>query len=431
MKPKTRPQVSNRPLPSSDDNASLRELHWVGLGSSVVLFGVATMLACYLAWGALTNGIAGCGIDSPCSRVLQSRWAYWFGLPVSLPAALVYLVLLVTACRRIATMRAARLPRDWFCAGLLSVVVLTAAFWFVVLQIFVIGSFCVFCLITHLAAVTGASLLFTDFVRRKDPRTRAKEALKLAVGGIAVSGLLVFGQMVIDKETNRVSPISAPVTDTPVESTGRRIDLYDGRFHLDLKDVPCIGSPSAPHLIVSVFDYTCSHCRATHELLVKVIPEYGDELAIVTVPMPLDSNCNALVRQTSRENLNACEYARIGLAVWHVKPPAYREFSAWVLASPTLPAPEIVRKYAERLVGKGELAAALAGVRIDAQLRLGISLFEANSKRGGSWQLPQLIVGKSLSIGSLRSVDSLRSMVFEEFGLSPVSGRADTTVAKP
>jgi uncharacterized membrane protein len=32
----------------------------------------------------------GCGPDSGCEKVLHSRWAYWFGLPVSAFALAVY-----------------------------------------------------------------------------------------------------------------------------------------------------------------------------------------------------------------------------------------------------------------------------------------------------------------------------------------------------
>ena len=56
---------------------------------------IAAAGAGYLAWVAIHNGpAAGCGAGSGCNAVLQSRWAYWLGLPVSVPAVLVYLALL-------------------------------------------------------------------------------------------------------------------------------------------------------------------------------------------------------------------------------------------------------------------------------------------------------------------------------------------------
>ena len=56
---------------------------------------IAAMGAGYLAWVSIHNGpAAGCGPESGCNAVLQSRWAYWLDLPVSVPAVLVYLALL-------------------------------------------------------------------------------------------------------------------------------------------------------------------------------------------------------------------------------------------------------------------------------------------------------------------------------------------------
>ena len=56
-----------------------------------VLAVIAFVLAGYLAKVSLTGGaIAGCGPDSGCDQVLHSRWGYWFGIPVSLLAVLLY-----------------------------------------------------------------------------------------------------------------------------------------------------------------------------------------------------------------------------------------------------------------------------------------------------------------------------------------------------
>src|SRR5580765_5226238 len=51
----------------------------------------AIVVACYLVWASLSgSAVAGCGPDSGCDQVLHSRWAYWFGIPVSGIALLVY-----------------------------------------------------------------------------------------------------------------------------------------------------------------------------------------------------------------------------------------------------------------------------------------------------------------------------------------------------
>ena len=51
------------------------------------LVGMASLVTVYLAYIslALGSGVPGCGQDSGCEQVLSSPWAYWLGIPVSLP----------------------------------------------------------------------------------------------------------------------------------------------------------------------------------------------------------------------------------------------------------------------------------------------------------------------------------------------------------
>ena len=51
-----------------------------GLLRAIRLFALAAMaISAYLAWISYTGGKpVGCGPESGCDKVLQSRWAYWF-----------------------------------------------------------------------------------------------------------------------------------------------------------------------------------------------------------------------------------------------------------------------------------------------------------------------------------------------------------------
>lgn len=59
---------------------------------------LATMLAAYLLWVALASEahVAGCG-NGPinCDHVLSSRWSRALGVPVSLPAIVLYTLVLL------------------------------------------------------------------------------------------------------------------------------------------------------------------------------------------------------------------------------------------------------------------------------------------------------------------------------------------------
>ena len=61
------------------------------------LVGVASLVTVYLAYVSLVlgGGVPGCGPDSGCDRVLSSPWAYWLGIPVSLPGFVLYAIFLI------------------------------------------------------------------------------------------------------------------------------------------------------------------------------------------------------------------------------------------------------------------------------------------------------------------------------------------------
>src|SRR6266700_8434881 len=54
----------------------------------------ATGVGGYLAWVSFGGVmLVGCGSTPDCLQILRSRWAYWIGLPVSVPGVAVYGVL--------------------------------------------------------------------------------------------------------------------------------------------------------------------------------------------------------------------------------------------------------------------------------------------------------------------------------------------------
>src|ERR1039458_7535120 len=335
------------------------------------LLAVAILGAGYLAWVAIHNGpAAGCGPESGCDKVLHSRWAYWLDLPVSVPAVLVYLALLgVTVL-----LQKRPSPDDqrgsWAAIIILSVIVAGAALWFVGLQVFVIKAFCKFCMTAHACGFAAALLCLKNIPLAADPDTPMwttgsgkrgvpRQAIfSLVLIGLAGVAVLAGGQVLVQKQRNVVkvlpvrgaratktaaAPSSAstnhstpkalggPSTDQPVSPNARLIaprslSLYSNQFLIKLDEVPMIGSPDSPHVIVYLFDYNCPHCRALHSILVKTCQQLTNQLGVVCLPMSLSPRCNPFIpRTTSHAASNSCEYARLGLAVWRAKPEAQRQ----------------------------------------------------------------------------------------------------------
>ncbi len=429
-------------------------LTWVRL-----LLGVAILGAGYLAWVAIHHGpVAGCGPGSSCDRVLQSRWAYWLNVPVSIPALGVYLGLLAATV----LLQKRPSPDDqrgaWMAIIGLSVIVAAAAAWFVGLQMFVIEAFCKYCLAAHACGFAAAVLCLKHVPLAADadmavwssnpeesgvPR---KAIPVLVTTGLVGALVLVGGQLLVQKERNVVKVFSAPSTNvmkvattpspagtnsvaapasSPVPSYSpnarlvgpRRLSIYGSRFLLPLDDVPMIGSPGASNVIVNLFDYNCHHCRQLHPILVETQRRLGDRLGIVCLPMPMDSQCNPFVPPGHATFTNSCDYARLGLAVWQANRATFPEFENWMLSSRDPPPVDQARAYASQLVGASELQSALTNQWIEQQILTACSLHQTNWQAAGGMAMPQLIIGPVISVGPLNSPNHLLVLLEKYLGI--------------
>lgn len=150
-------------------------------------------ISIYLAYVALTGSkVVGCsgGNVFDCEHVFHSRWAKWWGLPVSLPAAGIYIGL-------VSLLGYSLFSRDestwrhpaWGLATLGTAVAAAAGLWFIFLQVAVIGKLCMYCLGVHSIGL----LLCATTVLLSPLRWQSA----IGTGGLAVFGLagLITGQL--------------------------------------------------------------------------------------------------------------------------------------------------------------------------------------------------------------------------------------------
>lgn len=436
----------------TDNSPSQPELPtpaWLKWARALLL--VATAGASYLAWVSIHNGpAAGCGTGSGCNAVLQSRWAYWLNLPVSVPAVLVYLALLGS------TVLLQRRPSpddqrgSWAAIIILSVVVAGSAFWFVSLQVFVIQSFCKYCLTAHACGFAAALLCLTNIPYATDPDTpmwtpgsgkhgvpRAA-VLSLVLAGLAGVAVLAAGQLLVQKERNVVKDLrntalsqgtnQLPANGFPAEIVPaspnarlilpRTLSLYSNQFLVKFDEVPVLGSRDAPHVIVCLLDYTCTHCRALYPILTQMSSQFSNQLAIVCLPVSLSPACNPFIPKNSKADSAACDYARLGLAVWRAKPEAHRQFNDWLFADVKPPPLDRVREFAAQLVGADKLASALADPWVAQQIQTDCKIHRANWLAVDDSAMPQIVMGDAVSSGPVNSVEHLQTLLNRYLGLS-------------
>lgn len=431
-----RQNIPSRPDPSRAEILLARLFLLIALGTST-----------YLAWNSLRGGgVPGCGPESDCDKVLSSRWAYLFGMPVSLAALPVYgglLALWSLPKRRWPLL----LPGAWLLIG--------AAIWFVGLQAFVLQAFCKFCLTAHLAGALAGWIIL-----RRNPLEFRRTILAAAGAAAAVAVLAgaqwagappgpvsvgsrslsateppaatpaVSATLSTSTQPAAVAAVAAPVSPPPTAAPAPAapaapavptFTFVDGQVTLSLHEVPVTGLISAPKKAVKLFDYTCHHCRDLHHLLKPVLQTHAQTLAIISLPVPLSSECNSVVRKTAPDHQDACAFARLGLAVFLAKPDQFEVFTDWVFEPKRPPEVSAAQQKAESLVGEKQLAAALADPRIEQQIQRDVNIYVASSRLARKGAMPQLLFSRGGSIGAVPSAAQLDKILSDHLGLSPAS----------
>lgn len=477
----------------------------------------ATALAVsgYLSWITLTHGtVAACSDASShiaCDHVLRSPWSRWLGIPVSLFGFAVYFLILLlsglvtsSGTNERSTEKARRGPDSslGILVGL-ATIASGSAFWFLGLQVFVIGRFCLYCIAVHVCGIAIAVILVANRWSERDGATSSAHiaVLQSAIGSVgsestgtrrvndkhrhilpvavAIVGLvvLVSGQMffpaktfevgdaaeILDGNSNDIfSNFNAKVSDdgqsrkgittpdlsetaersahssteneasdlrqnsqqstvpTPAaqsETTAtynstatRDISFLKGKFVVDLYRHGLLGSPQADHVIVELVDYTCKDCRRLHQYFKQVRTEYGDTLAIIVLPVPLETSCNPHIKHTHRSHVGACKYARLALAVLEIDRDVFSEFHEWLMEPEYPPSLQAAQRKAVEMLDEQRLQRAIHGEGVKKRLDAHIRLF----RRVG--RFPAMIIRDEIVIGVPKSAADLSDVLRKRLG---------------
>lgn len=264
------------------------------------------------------------------------------------------------------------------------------------LQYGVLKHWCKFCLATHASGMIAAALLIRLTLQGEGRSLpNLLPGLSAAALGCAI---LIGGQLVVRKSLYSVT--AGPSQGTAIPGF---IGLEGGKFNLKPEELPLLGSASATNYIVCLFDYTCVHCRQLHPLLKAAIESSAGRTSVIALPVPLDADCNPIVRYTPPANQHACDYARLGLAVWRAQPMAFAEYNDWVLRTSPIPSLDQARAKAQALAGEKALDEALRDAWVDRQLKMDIDLYIASSAPTKDGHLPQLIFADATVRGSIET----------------------------
>ncbi|MBX3439753.1 MAG: thioredoxin domain-containing protein [Planctomycetaceae bacterium] len=472
----------------------------------------ALLVTGYLAVTALrSEQVAGCGagVVFDCGHVLTSRWSRIFGLPVSVPAVLLYGVMLGALWFCQSAKSASVRQRAWDAVVTGAVAAGLAAVWFLSLQMLAIGHLCLYCLIAHtcglamcgavlwsrpvgvrrtvlLSAVSaiGVGLMISAQVLATPPETfkvedhtegvapvpadtseesddefappQAEEEFEVfePFGAVsapkpewllqaakaearrrnaqqasflpmtALQSLLSLGFHSVDDSADAAvengseaeakeqpeesaAKSDAAATVAPAAPEPRLVSISGGKTKLNVRHWPLLGSPDAKYVFVEMFDYTCSHCRATHQTILGAKRHFNNDLAIVALPVPMHRSCNSSITSDNKGHAEACELSRIAVAVWRVNRQAFNKMHDWLFESAHPRTAAEARRYAAQLVGEEALAAELALPYASQYIAKHVELYQ----RVGAGAVPKLLFRDSSVVGEVRSSETLQGMI--------------------
>jgi len=405
---------------------------------TLTLLGCAGLLFNLWIWRKTRGGpeLPGCGPASGCTAVLASRWSRWLGLPVALPGAMLYLIIVLAALgSRYGPSDPVRglAGRAVVAAALLAG---AAAVWFVALQLVAVRRLCAYCTVVHLlgACTCGLVLGTQSHVGLAGAGLATWQgSVPLLVAGVGLL-CLVAGQLVGWHETYRLSttsspggeaappeptgqgnPVSsareAPHTTRPLrDHAGRSATFLGGKVALSVEDWPRLGPADAPLLAAYLFDYTCPTCRRVHRLLLDALVLSRGRVAILLVPAPVDPTCNPHARRRTADHAHACRYARLGLDVWRHDAAKFVAYDRWVFEPADPPPIGVARNFAQSLVGAADLDPSVPDGELDALIAKGVEAYRAS----GAEAMPTILFPHAVLRGEVPSAARLAEIFREQ-----------------
>jgi uncharacterized membrane protein len=172
---------------------TLRVLAWVAFGVSA-----------YLAWHVVNQApVAGCGVGSEtgCDMVLSSSWSKWLGVPVAVPGLACY-----AALATLSVLLGVQNPRvsRWINTAFLMLGALAAiaSLWFLAIQVFAIGHFCPYCIVTDLCGIVIGAMAGWSTARWLHATRYLRKSRSATTGLMALRTTLPVG--------TRSAPVAAP-----------------------------------------------------------------------------------------------------------------------------------------------------------------------------------------------------------------------------
>ena len=254
--------------------------------------------------------------------------------------------------------------------------------------------------------VADQEIIESDKIQTVDPQAmNNKDAVNQSF--VAIAQLFSGQTMLLTAPTSTSVNAAAEPKQEEKKKERRIVSVNGGRLKLDAAHWALAGSPDAKLIFVEMFDYTCPHCRENHRSIKGAINRLGaDKVAVLTMVTPLDAKCNNTVGVTNGQHAEACELAKISLALWRADKEKFAEFHDWMFEGNIPSAAKALAK-AESMVGEKAMTKQLKGTLVGKYIAKHVEFY----KRLGAGTVPKLLFPGTTVTGKVGSVDSLVQII--------------------
>jgi len=406
-----------------------------------VIAGLAAKLSLTLAQHSRSpEALPGCGNEEGCESVLSSRWSKIGGLPVAALAVAAYGLISTLALFAIpASIPATWKKPAWALEFTLGISAAGAAIWYLLLQLLVLRTWCVYCITIHILGLSLPVIMWTGTVSSAESRPTVSplSLLLFAAAGVA---MLIGGQLflrprqyavqrssqaneelsdgksgAIAKESGTAKPGIRQPSDS---ASAREVRLLGGRVVIQCGPWPLLGSIQAPFVIAYLFDFTCPSCRRIHQMLIEAVGRLNQRLAVLMIPVPQEPQCNSYLRQASSSAQGrACKFARLALKVWHNAPTRYHSYEQWLFQNEELPPFDAALAHVRELTGYDNIT----DEEIDVSINRLVATAADVQHTARTQKIPTILLPRATIAGEVPSIEELMKILQKEMGMQAPS----------
>ena len=191
----------------------------------------------------------------------------------------------------------------------------------------------------------------------------------------------------------------------------RLVGISGGSIKLNVAHWPLSGNADAEKIFIEMFDYTCPHCRENFKTIQAAKEQMGeDKIATMVLCVPMNSNCNGTVRVNHAKHAEACELAKLAVAVWRVDPEQFQVFHEWMFEGDQAPTAAAARAKAIELVDEDALTAELEGEVVQQYISKQVQLYQ----NIGGGTVPKMLFSGTTVVGKVTSTDILIQIIDQQ-----------------